>query len=137
MSTLKQRVAALESVDALTKEQLAECLRLLNTLVDRLGGLVVSQFTAINSIVVDGADVLLDQPLFIVIESDGSEVSAKAPEFESTGFGATEVEAITDLKAFLGELYLDLMNSPDETLGRLPLSWKRILEKLVGTHAQA
>ena len=97
---------------------------------------VMCRSTSINSITADGQELLLEQPVFIVLEEDGEEVAARMPELEAVGFGLTEPEAIHELKSELGALYEDLVISPDEELGRLPLSWKRILDNLVASSVE-
>lgn len=95
---------------------------------------VVSRMSAINSITIDGTDTLLDRPMFILIEEyeGNDEVVARIPELQAEGFGATEIQAINELKAFVGELYQDLASTPNENLGRLLLQSKLILQGVAG-----
>lgn len=97
----------------------------------------ILQPTAINSIIIDGRDVILTRPLFIILEEyeDEKEITVRIPEFQAAGFGADELQAINELKIFLGELYEDLNSKSDETLGTLPTQWKLILRELVGSNA--
>lgn len=118
--------------------KLSECLNLLNTLTDHASDAVVLRSAAINSIIVDNADVILNRPMFFLIEEyeGDDEVVARIPELQANGFGQTEIQAINELKTFVGELYQDLMETPDEKLGKLPLQWKRILQEVVGIDAR-
>lgn len=130
MDNLKLQMASIQ-------RDLSKCVELIGNLTDFITTAAIKQSTAINSITIDGADVLLDRPLFIVLEEyeDETEVTARIPEFQAAGFGPTEIQAINDLKVFLGELYQDLLDTPDEKLGKLPLQWKGILQKIVGANA--
>lgn len=71
------------------------------------------------------------QPIPIVIEDWGNEVIASFPEIEAFGLGKSEPEAIGELKDSIRELYYDLTETPKDKLGKLPLSWIRILERLI------
>ena len=128
---LKQQMGELQG-------KLSECLNLLNALTDHASNAVVLRSAAINSIIVDNADVILNRPMFFLIEEyeGDDEVVARIPELQADGFGQTEIQAITELKTFVGELYQDLMETPDEKLGKLPLQWKRILQEVVGIDAR-
>ena len=118
--------------------KLSECLNLLNALTAHASDAVVLRSDAINSIIVDNADVILNRPMFFLIEEyeGDDEVVARIPELQADGFGKTEIQAINELKTFVGELYQDLMQTPDEKLGKLPLQWKRILQEVVGIDAR-
>ena len=70
-------------------------------------------------------------PIVAIIEEDEDEVGARVPEFSASGFGSTESEAIAELKAELGDLYVELMDTPDELIGALPKRWKQGLSNLV------
>lgn len=128
---LKQQMGELQG-------KLSECLNLLNALTDHASNAVVLRSAAINSIIVDDADVILSRPMFFLIEEyeGDDEVVARIPELQADGFGKTEIQAINELKTFVGELCQDLMQTPDEKLGKLPLQWKRILQEVVGIDAR-
>ena len=55
----------------------------------------------------------------------------------ASGFGATESDAVADLKEELGALYLELREIPDDELGQIPRRWKRGLERLAVADAPA
>ena len=128
---LKRRMGELQG-------KLSECLNLLSALTEHASGAVVLRSAAINSIIVDDADVILNRPMFFLIEEyeGDDEVVARIPELQANGFGQTEIQAINELKTFVGELYQDLMETPDEKLGKLPLQWKRVLQEVVGIDAR-
>jgi len=73
----------------------------------------------------------ITHPIPIVIEDWGNEVVASFPEIEAFGLGKSEPEAIGELKDSIRELYYDLTETPKDKLGKLPLSWMRILERLI------
>lgn len=67
------------------------------------------------------------KPIPIVIKDYGNEVFADFIEAEAYGAGLTEAEAVSNLKADIKSLFLDLEKSDDSKLGKLPLGWKKIL----------
>ena len=79
----------------------------------------------------DGVEIPLRIPIVAIIEEDEVEVGARVPEFSAYGFGGTESEAIAEVKAELGDLYVELMDTPDELIGPLPKRWKQGLGNLV------
>ena len=128
---LKQQVEELQ-------RNLSDCLDLLGKLSDYASDGVVHHTAAINSIIVDDTDIILKRPLFFLIEEyeGDDEVVARIPELQAAGFGSTEIQAINELKTLLGELYQDLIETPDEKLGKLPFQWKRILQEVIGINAR-
>lgn len=91
--------------------------------------------TSITSISAPDREIPLRMPLIAIIQHDEDEVGARIPEFSASGFGATEADAIADLKEELGALYLELQEIPDDELGQIPRRWKRGLEHLVVSNA--
>lgn len=73
----------------------------------------------------------LRKPINIVIEVYEDEVIAKLPELEIFGSGNTEAEAILGFKEEIIDLYIELVNSSEKELGRLPKMWRRILKQLI------
>jgi len=71
------------------------------------------------------------QPIPIVIEEFKDEVIASFPELEVYAVADSEPEAISNLKTEIRDLYYDLIETPKDELGKLPLSWLRILERLI------
>ena len=86
--------------------------------------------TSITSLSSSDREIPLRMPLTAIIQHDEDEVGARIPEFSASGFGATESDAIADLKEELGALYLELSEIPDDELGQVPKRWKRGLENL-------
>lgn len=73
----------------------------------------------------------LRAPIEVVIEEYDEEVVASWPEIETFASGNTVGEALADLKNQIVDLYEDLVHSDPESLGKLPLAWKRILSRLI------
>jgi len=73
----------------------------------------------------------LIQNIPILIETYRDEVIARWPEVSVYGSGLNESEAITELREGILDLYSDLNETGDEELGKLPLSWKRILQRVI------
>jgi hypothetical protein len=73
----------------------------------------------------------------IVMEEHRDEVVARWPDVEVYASGTTESEAIAGVKRQIVELFEELRTMKPGTLGRLPLSWKRILRRTIRCNAQA
>lgn len=75
----------------------------------------------------------LNEPLIISIEEYPGEdtVIASFPEIEVFGDGATEAEALMNLKWAILDLYEELVGSVPDELGDLPKAWLLILRKII------
>lgn len=73
----------------------------------------------------------LKNPINIVIEVYEDVFIAKFPELEIFGSGNTETASILELKEEIITLYVELVNSSEKELGRLPKMWRRILKQLI------
>ena len=71
------------------------------------------------------------RPIPVVIEEYDDEVIAAFPEIEAFGAGLCEAAAIMNLKDKIKETFFELEEVSDDELGKLPLSWKRVLLKVV------
>ena len=69
----------------------------------------------------------LRSPLTVTLEDYGEEIVASYPEVEAFGSGSTEADAINALKDEISHLYLELIEAPEKTLGKLPRRWRRAL----------
>lgn len=67
----------------------------------------------------------------LVLEEYRDEVVARWPEVELYASGTTESEAVAGIKRQIIELFEELRTMDSRTLGKLPLSWKRILRRNV------
>ncbi len=108
-----------------------KCLSMLVNLHNTLDVSLGICSTSITSITADGTEIPLRIPIVAIIEEDEDEVGARVPEFSASGFGSTESEAIAELKAELGDLYVELIDTPDDLIGALPKRWKQGLINLV------
>jgi hypothetical protein len=80
--------------------------------------------------------IKLKYPITVIISreeyyEDEEEFAASWPEVEVAGLGLTEACAINDLKDKIVELYEELLNISDESLGKLPKRWKRALNAAI------
>lgn len=75
----------------------------------------------------------LAEPILITIEEylDEDVVIASWPEIEAFAEGATETEAIGNLKLEILDLYEELIGSDPSELGAKPTAWLRILSQLI------
>ncbi|MBC8205044.1 hypothetical protein ISS30_08655 [bacterium] len=73
----------------------------------------------------------LKDPLYINLEIYPDGIIAEHTDTESWAEAETEYEAIDGLRIEIEDLYEHLKNTPDEQLGRNPLSWKRLLNSCV------
>jgi hypothetical protein len=90
------------------------------------------------SVITDLNDVrhTLLADITLVLEEYQDEVVARWPEVELYANGTTESEAVAGIKRQIVELFEELSAMNSRTLGRLPLSWKRILRRTVKRSAQ-
>lgn len=73
----------------------------------------------------------LKENLEILIEEYPDEIITQWPEVEIFGHGATQPEAMLDLKNEIIDLYEDLLKTKKRELGRLPKMWLRILNRII------
>lgn len=76
-------------------------------------------------------DLEVVSPIPIIIEEFDDEVVATWPEVEVYASAETESEAIGKLKREIVQLFEELRKTPDQELGKLPRSWKRILASTI------
>jgi len=78
-------------------------------------------------------DYELVAPVSILVEEYPGDdvVIARFPELEVFGEGATDAEAIFNLKQAILDLYDELTETDPDLLGDLPQTWLRILCKIV------
>ena len=77
----------------------------------------------------EGYRLLAD--ITLVLEEYRDEVVARWPEVELYASGTTESEAVAGIKRQVIELFEELRTMDSRTLGKLPLSWKRVLRRNV------
>ena len=72
----------------------------------------------------------------VVLEEYKDEVVARWPDVGVYASGTTESEAVAGVKRQIVELFEELRTMKPGTLGRIPLSWKRILRRAIKVNAQ-
>lgn len=121
----------IRGLEAAAEEQRKTNIQRDQLLAELRDALTETASTSITALSAPDREIPLRMPLTAIIQHDENEVGARIPEFSASGFGATESDAIADLKEELGALYLELIEIPDDELGQIPKRWKRGLEYLV------
>jgi hypothetical protein len=122
------RIGQLDSTIKSLKKELAACRNQINSLCADLKATLSIKQTELFDI---GESFELIHSIPIVLEESEDEVIASFPEVELFAVGSTESEAILNLKSSIIELFSDLTGTPKNKLGKLPLSWFRILNKVI------
>ncbi len=132
------RVEEMFSQGSTTESTESSILERLETLTNQTGQLrvdVQDRPVKYNSQVRDLGDenYTLNEPLMVSIEEYPGEdtVIASFPEIEMFGEGATEAEALMNLKWAILDLYEELMETTPAELGDLPKAWLVILRKII------
>lgn len=110
------------------KTELLSCKECINRVSEELSERPIVKETWLLDI---DEDIEVLQPIPVVIEEYNDEVIATFPEIEVFGVGSGEAEAIRNLKEEIRKILFELENISDDKLGKLPLSWKRVLLKVV------
>ncbi len=111
------------------KEQTAQLSSLVSELSERLADHpVVKPITLYD---LNTIDYSLMRPINAILELHDDEIIASFPEIEVFGSGTTESEAISSLKLQILDIFEELRDSDPKELGKLPQSWKRILDALI------
>ena len=125
---VQNQVEELSSEVESIKNELVSCKEGINTIIKE----IEEKPSVRNTIIFDLDEKLeLLHAIPIVIEDYEDEVIAMFPEIEVFGSGFGESEAIMNLKNEIINLYIELKETPEKELGRLPKSWKRVLSKVV------
>jgi predicted RNase H-like HicB family nuclease len=125
---LKSKVEDLSSGFDSLKEELHSCKKCVDELYEEFTSRPMIKATELFDI---SEDLEVIRPIPIVIEETEDEVVASFPEVEVFAVGTGEAEAINNLKQEIQELYYELADTPNENLGRVPQSWKRVLDKVL------
>ena len=128
LAELKDRVDSISSDVESVKLALKKCEEGIDKILDELREKPIIKQTELFEI--DEALEVL-RPIPVVIEEYNDEVVAAFPEIEAFGVGSGEAEAIRNLKEAIREIFFELEKISDDKLGKLPLSWKRVLLKVV------
>lgn len=127
-AVLQYRIGQLDSTIKSLRKELASCRNQINSLCADLKATPSIKQTELFDI---SERFELIHPIPIVLEESEDEVVASFPEVELFAVGSTESEAILNLKSSIIELFSDLAGTPKNELGKLPLSWLRILNKVI------
>lgn len=128
LAQLKDWVGSLASDVESVKLALKKCEEGINTILDELREKPIIKQTELLEI-----DETLEviKPIPVVIEEYNDEVVAAFPEIEAFGVGSGEAEAIRNLKEEIRRIFFELETISEDELGKLPISWKRVLLKVV------
>jgi predicted DNA-binding antitoxin AbrB/MazE fold protein len=128
LSEVKSQVDDLTLKVESVKSELRQCREGISTILDELRERPITKQTELFEI-----DETLEviKPIPVVVEEYSDEVIAAFPEIEIFGVGSGEAEAIRNLKKEIRKIFFELENIGDDELGKLPLSWKRVLLKVV------
>ena len=135
----EQIAKILDQLDALSvdvswmKSELDRCKRSITKLHEKLETRPIVKQTNITEI---GDGFQVKMPIPVTIEEYGDEVIASFPEVEVFGSGTTEAEAISRLKKEIMELYNELLKTPKNELGYLPLAWLRVMDVTIEKNGQ-
>jgi hypothetical protein len=128
LPTSEQSTAELESIVISLIQELASGIEKVKNLCDACKGKSIIKQSQLFDID-ENYEVL--NPIPIIIEEYSDETIVSFTEVELFGTGKTESEAILNLKLNIIDLYTDLTSTKNENLGKLPLSWLRILKKVI------
>ena len=131
LSEVKGQVGDLISEVGSVKSELLECKEGIRTILNELEELREKPITKQTQLVEIGEGLEVISPIPVVIEEYNDEVIASFAEIEAFGAGSCEAESIADLKKKIREIFFELEEVDDDELGKLPLSWKRVLLKVV------
>ena len=73
----------------------------------------------------------LKHPIDIIFKTSDNEILAIMPDLEIYGEGANEIEALSDIKAEIIDLFEYLNSVAPSHLGKLPKRWKKIVNSLI------
>jgi len=128
LAELKDRVASLASDVESIKLAIKQCEEGINTILDELREKPIIKQTELLEID-ETLEVIM--PIPVVIEEYDDEVIAAFPEIEAFGVGSGEAEAIRNLKEEIRKIFFELEKTSEDELGKLPLTWKKVLLKVV------
>lgn len=128
LSEVKSQVDDLISEVESVKSELKQCKEGISTILDELRERPITKQTELFEID-ENLEVISHIP--VVIKEYSNEVIAAFPEIGAFGAGLCEAEAIINLKKEIRKIFFELEGVSDNKLGKLPLSWKRVLSKVV------
>jgi len=128
LSEVRRQVDDLDSQVKSLVSELQQCKKGISTILNEFKERPVIKQTELFEI-----DETLEviRPIPVVIKEYSNEVIAAFPEIGAFGAGLCEAEAIINLKKEIRKIFFELEGVSDNKLGKLPLSWKRVLLKVV------
>jgi hypothetical protein len=131
LSEVKSQVDDLNSQVKSVVSELQQCKEGISAILNELNELKEKPITKQTELFEIDEALEVIRPIPVVIEEYDDEVIATFPEIEAFGAGLCEAEAIINLKNEIRKIFLELEGVSDDKLGKLPLSWKRVLLKVV------
>lgn len=128
LSEVKKQVDDVSSQVKSVVSDLKQCKKGISTILSELKERPVIRQTELFDV-----DETLEviRPIPVVVKEYSGEVIATFPEIGAFGAGLCEAEAILNLKKEIRKILFELEGVSDNELGKLPLSWKRVLLKVV------
>jgi vacuolar-type H+-ATPase subunit F/Vma7 len=128
LSEVKRHVDDLDSQVKSLVSELEQCKKGISTILNELKERPVIKQTELFEMD-ETLEVII--PIPVVIKEYSNEVIAAFPEIGAFGAGLCEAAAIMDLKKEIRRIFFELEGVSDNKLGKLPLTWKRVLLKVV------
>jgi hypothetical protein len=131
LSEVKSQVDDLNAQVESVVSELQQCKEGISAILNELNELREKPITKQTELFEIDEALEVIRPIPVVIEEYDDEVIATFPEIEAFGAGLCEAEAIINLKNEIRKIFFELEGVSDDKLGKLPLSWKRVLLKVV------
>ena len=131
LAEVRTKVYDLTSELESVKSDLQKCKEGISTILDELRELKEKPAIKQTELFDIGEGLEVIKPIPVVIEEYGNEVIASFTEIGAFGAGLCESEAMLNLKTEIRKIFFELEGFGDDKLGKLPLSWKRVLFKVV------
>lgn len=131
LSGVRGQVDGLISEVESVKYELKECKEDIGNILNELKELREKPITKQTDLLEIDESLEVIRPIPVVIKEYSNEVIAAFSEIGAYGAGLCEAEAIMNLKKEIWKVFFELEEIGDSKLGKLPLSWKRVLMKVV------
>jgi len=128
LSEVKSQVDDLDSQVKSLVSELQQCKKGISRILNELKERPVIKQTEL--FVIDETLEVI-RPIPVVIKEYSNEVIAAFTEIGAFGAGLCEAEAIINLKKEIRKIFFELEGVSDNKLGKLPITWKRVLLKVV------
>jgi hypothetical protein len=128
LSEVRKQVDDLSLQVVSVTSELKQCKEGISRILNQLRARPITKQTELFEI--DGTLEVI-RPIPVAIKEYSDEVIAAFPEIGAFGAGLCEAEAIINLKKEIRKIFFELEGVSDNKLGKLPLTWKRVLLKVV------